>query len=511
MTDGSRENGKNGEVPFFKESQMVKKEKSASIKLLPRPPVVTVMGHIDHGKTSLLDSIRQTNVVDQEFGGITQHIGAYQVEVALPGTPEKRKITFIDTPGHEAFTKMRARGASVTDIVVLVVAADDGVMPQTKEAIEHTRAANVPMIVAINKIDLKTARPKTVREQLVKAGVLLEDFGGDVPVVEVSAKEQKGIKDLLEMILLVAEMIDLKANFHGSFKGVVIESRLDVQKGPLATVLVKEGMLRTGDEVYVGAQKLKVKAMFDDQQRRVSKATPSTPVEVLGFSSVPPTGSVITGKKTTKVGKPLVKKRRAIKTRTVNLIIRADTEGTKEAVIDSLKNIPLKEAKVEVLLAGTGDVSKSDIFLAKASKAIVVGFNVGVLPTVVKLAETEGVEIKLYKLIYELLEDLEKGLKEMLTPKVTEELVGRGEIIAQFRGTEARIAGVKVTFGSLKLGEAVRLVRNGKVVGKAKIATMRHLKEDIKVAKKGQECGLTFDLPLDFKIKDVVECYRTGK
>lgn len=490
---------------------MVKKKKTISAKFLPRPPVVTVMGHIDHGKTTLLDSIRQTNVAGKEFGGITQHIGAYQVEVTLPKTLKKRKITFIDTPGHEAFTKMRARGALVTDVVVLVVAADDGVMPQTEEAIEHTRAANVPMIVAINKIDLETARPEIVKEQLVKAGVLLEGFGGDVPVVEVSAKEKKGIKDLLEMILLVAELADLKTDFRGPFRGVVIESGLDVRKGPLATVLVKEGVLKTGDEVYFGIKKEKIRAMFDDRQKKVFQATSSMPVEVLGFSSVPSTGSMITAKKTTEVVEPTVEKKRGRKKTPLNLVIRADAEGTKEAVVDSLKNIPLKEAKVEVLLAGTGDISKSDIFLAKASEAFVVGFNVKVPSTVTKLAEREGVEIKLYKLIYELLEDLEKGFKEMLAPRITEELVGRGEVIAQFQGTEAKIAGTKVTFGSLKQDELVRVLRNGKVIGEAKIVTMRHLKKDIKVAKTGQECGLTFEPPLDFKIKDVVECYRTVK
>jgi len=484
---------------------------SVSTKLLRRPPVVTVMGHIDHGKTSLLDAIRKTDVAKQEFGGITQHIGAYQVEVTLPNTPEKKKITFIDTPGHEAFTKMRARGAGVTDIVVLVVAADDGVMPQTIEALEHTRAANVPLVVAINKIDLETARPREVKEQLVKAGVLLEGFGGDVPVVEVSAKKKKGLKDLLEMILLVAEMAELKANPDGLLEGAIIESRLNPKMGPLATVLVKQGTVKSGDEVYLGTRKEKIRAMFDENQRKVLKATPSTPVEVLGFSSVPPIGSALTGKKTEEVIKPQVKKEKDKKIRVVNLIIRADTEGTKEVVVDSLKKVPLKEAKVGILLAGTGDISESDIFLAKASEAIVVGFDVKLPSSVKTLAKAEKVEVKIYKLIYDLLEDLQKGFEERLASKVSKELVGRGEIIAQFQGTKARIAGVKVTFGSFKPGEAARLVREKRIIGKAKITTMRHLKEDIKTAKLGQECGFTFTPPLDFKIKDIVECYRAVK
>lgn len=490
---------------------MVKKKKDASIKLLPRPPVVTVMGHIDHGKTSLLDVIRRSNVADQEFGGITQHTGAYQAEVVLPGSSGKRKITFIDTPGHEAFTKMRARGASVTDIVVLVVAADDGVMPQTMEAIEHTRAAKVPMIVAINKIDLEAANSKAVKEQLVKAGVLLEGFGGDVPVVEVSAKEKKGIDSLLEIILLVADLADLKANSRASFEGVVVESRLDSQKGPLAAILIKKGTLKTGDEVYLGAKKEKIRAMFNSQQKRVSEANPSMPVEVLGFSSVPQTGSVVTGIKAARLVKPLLVVKTDKGGEVLNLIIRADTDGTKEAVVDSLKNISLEEVKLEILLAGTGNVTESDIFLAKASKATVVGFNVRIPPAVQKLAQTEKVKIKIYNLIYKLLEDLEKNFKEMLAPEAAEELIGQGEIIARFQGTRAKIAGVKVTFGTLRRGKSVMVLRGGKEVDKVKIATMHRLKEDVKIAGTGQECGLTFDPSLDFKVKDIVECYRTIK
>lgn len=490
---------------------MVKKKKTISAELLPRPPVVTVMGHIDHGKTSLLDVIRQSNVADQEFGGITQHVGAYQAEVVLSDSPRKRKITFIDTPGHEAFTKMRARGASVTDIVVLVVAADSGVMPQTEEAIEHTRAANVPMIVAINKVDLEAANSKAVKEQLVKAGVLLEGFGGDVPVVEVSAKEKKGIDSLLEIILLMADLADFKASPRASFEGVIIESRLDSQKGPLATILVKKGTLKTGDEVYLGAKKEKIRAMFDSQQKRVSEATPSTPVEILGFSFVPQTGSAVAGEKATEAVKSLPEARIDRKGEVLNLIIRADTDGTKEAVVDSLKNISLERAKLEILLAGTGNVSESDIFLAKVSKAVVVGFNVGVPPAVRKLAQTEKVEVKLYNLIYKLLEDLEKNFEEMLAPKATEELTGRGEIIARFQGTETEIAGVKVTFGTLRRGKMVKILRGRKEIDEVKIATMRRLKEDVKIARIGQECGLTFDPSLDFKVKDIVECYRAIK
>lgn len=484
-------------------------EKSTSSP--PRPPVVTVMGHIDHGKTSLLDSIRETDIAAQEAGGITQHIGAYQVEVAPAGSSTKKKITFIDTPGHEAFTKMRARGALVTDIVVLVVAADDGVMPQTKEAIEHTRAAKVPMVVAINKIDLPSADPNKAKEQLVEAGILLEELGGDVPAVEVSAKEKTGIAELLEMILLVAELADLKADSRGPFKGVVIESRLDSQRGPLATVLVKRGTLRVGDEFYLETGKEKVRALFDHQGKRVLKALPAAPVEILGLSTVPPTGTLISHKPIPPQPSP-VKRRKIRREKTIDLVVKADAEGTREAVVDSLKNLSLgQKARVEIVFGGTGNISESDVFLAKASGATVVGFNVDLSPAMAKLAETERVEIKLYNLIYKLLEDSEKGFKEQLAPKPAGNLLGKGEVIARFEGTKAKIVGVRVVLGSLKLGEKIRLVRNQEAVGESKIATMRQLKKDIKVAKEGQECGLSFEPPLDFKIKDIVECYRARK
>lgn len=484
-------------------------KKSASLP--SRPPVVTVMGHIDHGKTTILDSIRQTNIAAQETGGITQHIGAYQVEITPPGSSEKKKITFIDTPGHEAFTKMRARGAMVTDIVILVVAADDGVMPQTKEAIEHARAAGVPMIVAINKIDLASADPNKVKEQLVEAGVLLEELGGDVPAVEVSAKEKKGITELLEMILLVAELAGLKADPRADFQGGVIESRLDPQTGPLATVLVKQGTLQVGDEVYWAGKKEKVKALFDDRRKRVARALPAMPVEILGLSSVPPTGAIISREPVTPRPSS-AKKRKTRRGKVINLLVKADTEGTKEAVIDSLKGLSLgKKAAVEIVFGGTGPVSQSDVFLAKVSEATIVGFNVDFPSPIARLAEAEGVEVKRHNLIYKLLEDLEKGFQEKLAPKPSGGLLGKGEIIARFEGTKAKIAGTKVVLGSLKPGERVRLLRDQEVVGASRIATIHHLKEAIKVAKEGRECGLTFDPPLDFKIKDIVECYRTEK
>lgn len=482
-----------------------------SVSLPSCPPVVTVMGHINHGKTTILDSIRQTNVAAQETGGITQHIGAYQVEVTLPDSSEKKKITFIDTPGHEAFTKMRARGAMVTDIVVLVVAADDGVMPQTREAIEHARAAGVPIIVAINKIDLASADANKVKEQLVEAGVLLEELGGDIPAVEVSAKEKKGITELLEMILLVAELADLKADPGAGFQGGVIESRLDPQKGPLATILVKQGTLRVGDEVCWEGKKEKVRALFDDRRNRVTKALPATPVEILGLSSVPPTGVVI-GREPVTPQPPSIKQRKTKRGKTINLVVKADTEGTKEVVSDSLKSLSLgKKTVVEIIFGGTGPVSQSDVFLAKASEATIVGFNVDFPSPIAKLAEAEGVEVKLYNLIYKLLEDLEKGFQEKLAPKPSGGLLGKGEVVAQFEGTKAKIAGTKIVLGSLRLGERVRLIRDQEVVGESRITTMRHLKEAIKVAKEDQECGLTFDPPLDFEIKDIIECYRTGK
>ena len=476
--------------------------KNGQKTILPRPPVVTVMGHIDHGKTTLLDCIRKTNVAAREFGGITQHIGAYQVEISFGR--EKKRITFIDTPGHEAFVKMRARGAGVTDIVVLVVAADDGVMPQTKEAIDHAKAAAVPLIVAINKIDLPTANPKMVREQLVKIGVVPEDFGGDTPVVEVSAKEGKGIEDLLEMIILVAELQGLKADYRKPFRGTVIESFRDKRRGPVVTILVQEGKLRVKDEVYSMGRREKIRAMFNDRGRRIEEALPSMPVEVLGFSSVLPLGTIVSGKKEEGEGEKILKKRRRREEKTFKLIVRADTEGTKEAILDSLKG-----RKVTVILAGTGEITESDVFLAKTSTAQILGFGVRVPQSVGKLAAEEGVEIKTYRLIYRLLEDLEKGIEQIFR-KRGKTVLGRGEILAQFQGTTARIAGIKVLLGRLKLGEKITLLRRGEVVGEAEIATMRHWKEEIKIAREGEECGITFSPPLDFQIKDVIECYRVN-
>jgi translation initiation factor IF-2 len=492
--------------------------------LVPRPPVVTVMGHIDHGKTTLLDAIRKTNVVGKEFGGITQHIGAYQAEIKLAGSQEKRKITFIDTPGHEAFTKMRARGAQVTDIAVLVVAADDGVMPQTREAISHIKAADVPLVVAINKIDIPGVEPEKVKKQLVESGVLLEKHGGDVPVVEVSAKEGKGVNELLEMVLLVTDLKNFTADETGPFQGVIIESHLDNRRGSVGTVLVKNGTLKTGAEFLVGGLRGKVRAMTDDRGRKIDFAGPSVPVEVIGFNEVPEVGVMIGAVGVGERGlsqredaeflpsEETEKEIQAYEKKVLKIILRTDVEGTREAVVDRLKQVKPKEVRVKVVLSGTGSICDSDIFLAKATGGIVVGFNAGLSQAVSKLAEMEGVEVRLYKLIYELLEDLSKRSKKLLVSEGAEEVLGKGEIVAEFEGTKVRIAGVKVTDGVLRAEDRARIVRGEKVIGEGKIATMRHLKKDIQKSEAGRECGVTFsDEGLDFKVGDVVECYRTRR
>lgn len=502
-------------------------EKSASSQkpnFVPRPPVVTVMGHINHGKTTLLDTIRKTNVAGKEFGGITQHIGAYQAEVKLAGSQEKRKITFIDTPGHEAFTKMRARGAQVTDIAVLVVAADDGVMPQTREAISHIKEAAVPLVVAINKMDIPGVDAPKVKKQLVEAGVLLEGCGGDVPAVEISAKTGAGVNELLEMILLVADLKNLTVDKAGSFQGVVIESHLDNRKGLVGTILVRKGTLKVGEEILIEGRREKVRAMTDDRGVRVRFAGPSVPVEVIGFNKVPRVGAKVeairTGREVSdqkmdtrfRPAEGLKKLPEAYEKRVLKIILRADLEGTREAVVDRLEQIGPEEARFKIIFSGTGNICESDIFLAKVTGGIVVGFNVKLPPSVSKLAETEKVEVRLYKLIYELLEDLSKKAEKFLVTEVAEEVLGRGEIVAEFEGTKAKIAGAKVKDGVLRVNDKVRILRGEKVIGEGRIATMRRVKEDIQKSTAGEECGVTFsDKSLDFKIGDVVECYRVNE
>jgi len=481
---------------------------------VPRPPVVTIMGHVDHGKTKLLDAIRHTNVAEGEAGGITQHIGAYQVEV------QGRKITFLDTPGHEAFTAMRARGAQVTDIAVLVVAADDGVMPQTREAVAHARAANVPIIVAINKIDLPTANPARVKQQLAEIGVIPEEYGGDVPVVEVSAKQRLGIEDLLEMILLVADLHELKANPNRPAIGVIIEAKIDQKRGPVATVLVQTGTLKLNDIVVAGATWGRVRAMFDDRGRKVRRAEPSMPVEILGLEEVPEAGDYLQVVEDERSAKEIAAQRalkrraeafaetRVIKldefhkglqvgeTRELRLILKADVQGSLEAIQNALAklNDELEGVGITVLHAATGAISESDVMLAATTGAIVIGFNVRPDVAARRAAEATGVDIRYYDVIYHLLEDVRGAVTGLLAPETREVVDGVAEVRETFRlPNRAVAAGLYVVSGKAVRNARVRVIRDGKVIHEGTVASLRRFKEDVREVAAGYECGLTID------------------
>lgn len=474
---------------------MAKKTKG---NLQSRLPVVAVLGHIDHGKTTLLSKIRKRDLTKKEFGGITQHIGAYQIE------HQGKQITFIDTPGHVAFSKMRARGAEVTDLVVLVVAADDGVMPQTRESLEHIKAAKVPFLVAINKMDLPQSNSKMVKEQLQKEEVLVEELGGDVVCVEISAKTGKGIDELLDLILLLSEMEELRADPNGPLEAVVIESKLDARRGPLATVLVKNGSLRIGDEIRTEDFLGKVKAMFDENGERVRIARPSQPVEVLGFKEVPPIGSKVL-KAGAEVGPKKAIAKRGVESKIATekgqfkIILKSDVQGTLEAVIGSLPG------EVQVIFQGVGDINESDVLLAATTRANIIGFNVRTPSAVAKLAETEKVRVRLYRVIYELLDDLKKWLEE---PKVIKEVLGEGEIIAEFEIKGKRIAGCRVKKGKISKSDKLHLKRGKEILGEIKIKSMKHRKEEITEAVVGEEFGAVFTPSLDFKIGDGIISYK---
>ncbi|HLI29009.1 MAG TPA: translation initiation factor IF-2 [Chloroflexota bacterium] len=494
--------------------------------LVTRPPVVTVMGHVDHGKTSLLDAIRNTRVTAAEAGGITQHIGAYQVEV------QGRKITFLDTPGHEAFTAMRARGAQVTDIVILVVAADDGVMPQTREAVAHCQAANVPMVVAVNKIDKPNAQPDRVLQQLAEIGVVVEAYGGDVPAVPVSAKTKQGLDELLEVVLLVADILDLKANPHRPAEGVVIEAKLDRTRGPVATVLVQNGTLEVGDIVVVGTTYGKVKALFNDRGKRVRKAGPAEPVEILGLNGVPTAGDrfqVVPDEKTARsLIQPLLQAADAASARStvtllnlssqlqagevkeLVLIVKTDVQGSIEPILTSVQRLEEETGiHIKVLHSGTGNVTDSDVMLAAASKGIIIGFNVRAEPSARRLAESQGVDIRLYDVIYHLVDDLRKALAGLLEPEYREVVRGQAEIRATFKaGKAGQAAGCLVTEGRLQRGALARIYRGREVIYEGKIASLRRVKEDVREVVAGQECGMTFENFNDFQPGDRVETYE---
>ncbi|MDI6604867.1 MAG: translation initiation factor IF-2 [Thermoanaerobacteraceae bacterium] len=502
-------------------------EKDNEEELLPRPPVVTVMGHVDHGKTSLLDAIRKTKVSQHEAGGITQHIGASVVEI------NNKKIIFLDTPGHEAFTAMRARGASVTDIAILVVAADDGVMPQTIEAINHAKAANVPIIVAINKIDKPNANPDRVKQELTEHGLVPEDWGGDTICVNVSAHLKTGIDTLLEMVLLVAEMQELKANPNRNAKGVIIEAQLDKTKGPVATVLVQKGTLKTGDVIIAGSAFGKVRAMFDDKGKKIKKATPSTPVEVLGLSDVPEAGDVLVALQDEKKARMIVEKRKEkhredkIKQKQkvsldelfnqikegnikeLNIILKADLQGSVEAIQQSIEQLSNDEVRIKVIHGAVGAITETDVMFAAASNAIIIGFNVRPDSKAKSLAEKEKVDIRLYRIIYDAIDDIKAAMKGMLEPEFKEIELGKAEVRAVFKVPGVgNIAGCYVLEGKILRNAEIRIVRNGIVIYEGKIASLKRFKEDTKEVLQGFECGIGIERFNDIKEGDVLEAFQ---
>jgi len=498
--------------------------------LQPRPPVVTVMGHVDHGKTRLLDAIRQTNVMATEAGAITQHIGAYQVTV------DEQKITFLDTPGHEAFTAMRAHGAQITDIIILVVAADDGVMPQTLEAINHARAAEVPIVVAINKIDKPEANPEQVKQQLAEAGLMIEEWGGDAVCVAISAKEKIGIKELLENLLVVAEVEELKANPSGPASGVVVEAEMDRTRGPLATILVNSGTLKPGDTVVVGGTWGRVRAMLNDLGKQVKKAGPATPVEILGLNSVPQAGDILTAVTSEQQAQALLQKHRremeeraSMTARSVslhnlydkissgqvkglNIILKADVQGSIEPIRSSLERLDTAEVQVRILHSATGNVSESDVMLAAASNGLIIGFGVGTDEGARRLASTEGVDIRHYDVIYNVIDDVEKALKGLLEPELIEVIEGHAEVRAVFSAAKGvQAAGVYILDGKVSRSSSVRVHRGEEVISDTAVSSLRRFKDDVREVAAGFECGIGMKDFRDFQVGDRLEFYRIDK
>ena len=493
--------------------------------LKTRPPVVTIMGHVDHGKTSLLDAIRQTNVTSHEAGGITQHIGAYQVRY------EGKKITFMDTPGHEAFTAMRARGAQVTDIAVLVVAADDGVMPQTVESINHAKSAGVPIIVAINKIDKESANPEHVMQQLTEYGLVSEDWGGDTIMVPVSAHKKIGLDDLLENILVLAEVQDLKANPNRPAQGVVIEAKLDKGRGPVASVLIQKGTLRVGDTIIVGTCFGKVRAMNNERGERVKKAEPSIPVEILGLNDVPEAGDIlnVTDEKTARsVAEKRLEKKRSSELhvnakvtlddlfnqiqqgelKELPLIIKGDVQGSVEALSQSLMGIKSDEVRISIVHSGVGAINESDIMLASASNALIIGFNVRPDAAARKMAEHEKVDMRMYRVIYDAINDVEAAIKGMLEKKYEEKIVGRAEVRKVITTPKVIVGGSYVKEGKITSTSKIRLIRNGIVIHEGEIDGLRRFKDDVKEVAAGYECGITLEKYRDIKEGDEIEAYE---
>lgn len=511
-----------GEIPLWR--KVIADEKPEN--LTNRPPIVTILGHVDHGKTTLLDAIRNTNVVEDEAGGITQHIGAYQVE------HNGRQITFLDTPGHAAFTAMRARGAQGADIVVLVVAADDGVMPQTREAIAHAKAAQIPIIVALNKIDKPNADPERVNQQLAEIGLVPDEWDGDTIIVPISAKRQEGIEDLLEAILLVADNTDIRANPKGRVIGTVIEAEIDRSKGVLATLLIQNGTLNVGNIVVAGTAYGRLRAMFDHLGHQVQDAAPSAPVAVMGLNDVPVAGDLFQVVESDKHARAITRERKEnLKTdvereksavtleqlfdkfqsgevRELRLIIKADVQGSLEPIKSSLADLGTGDISINILHAETGNIGKNDVMLAAASKAVVIGFNVEADSAAQRLADTEGISIRLYNIIYRLIEDIERALKGMLEPEVKESIIGHAEVRAIFRITKIGIvAGCYVLDGELRRNALARVLRDDEILFEGEVASLKHIQDDVTEVRKGFECGVTLKGFNDFDEGDIIECY----
>ena len=515
------------EVVVTIEERIIDDSEDDEANLVPRAPVVVVMGHVDHGKTSILDVIRHSHVTEGEAGGITQHIGAYRVQV------DGRDITFLDTPGHAAFTTMRARGAQVTDIAVLVVAADDGIMPQTVEAINHAKAAGVSIIVAINKMDKEGANPERVKEQLTEYELVPEEWGGDTPCIPVSAHTKQGIDDLLEMILLTADMMELKANPDRAAKGTVIEARLDKGMGPVATVLVQNGTLRAGDTIVAGTTVGRVRSMMDDRGRRVKEAGPSVPVEITGLNDVPVGGDIFNAVSDERLARELVEQRLTEQKeaqfnsqtkvtldnlfeqmkegdmKELKIIVKADVQGSVEAVRQSLEKLSNDEVRVHIIHGAVGAISESDVMLANASNAIIVGFNVRPDPVAEENAKRDGVDMRLYRIIYDCIEEIESAMKGMLAPKYREVALGRAECRETYKiSNVGMVIGGHVTSGKITRNAQVRVVRDGIIVADDKVASLRRFKDDVREVAEGYDCGITLEKFADIKQGDVLEAYE---
>jgi translation initiation factor IF-2 len=510
-----------GEIPLWR--RLIADEKPES--LVRRPPVVTILGHVDHGKTTLLDAIRHTDVAAGEAGGITQHIGAYQVDL------NGRHITFLDTPGHAAFTAMRARGAQGADIVILVVAANDGVMPQTREAIAHAKAARVPIVVALNKIDRPDANPDFVKHQLAELELVPDEWGGNTLIVPVSARQKLGLEDLLEAILLTADSTDIRANPNGKVFGTVVEAEVDRAKGVVTTLLVQNGTIEQGDIIVAGKASGRIRALFDHRGRKLRKAGPSTPVLVMGFSEVPGVGEVFTTYATDREARAAVEERKlkdqtpvtavakisleelfsrvqAGEQKELNLIIKADVQGSLEPIVNEVRELGKGDIKINILYAETGNIGESDVMLASASKAILIGFNVTADASSRRLAESEGVSIRLYDIIYRLTEDIEKALKGMLAPTYREVNLGRAEVLAIFSISKVgNIAGCKVSQGEIRRNGHARVIRNGTQIHDGEIGSLKIVRDDVREVRQGFECGISLKTFTDIQVGDSILCY----